>query len=89
MGRLRDLNIKSNSSFYRDFLRIYRDSWTTFNGPRSVASLHNKVRGLTNNPQEGFNSKLNSLIKAYSRVSTVITLSFKEEGEGPEGLLDQ
>ena len=70
MGRLRDLNIKSTSPYYRDFQRIrplfldYFDrTWISGAFPPQLWNMHNKVRGLTNNPQEGFNSKLNSLIQ--------------------------
>ena len=45
------------------FLDYFEQTWVRGSFPPQLWNMNNKVRGLTNNPQEGFNSKMNKLIQ--------------------------
>ena len=69
---MRKVTFTSSSPHVTQFLRTrprlltyYEKTWLRGSFPLAMWNLYNKVTHLTNNPQEGYNSKLNKLVQTH------------------------
>ena len=65
---LKKMSFKNSSPFYKTaqgkLLSYFENTWLYGSYPPAMWNLFNKTSQLTNNPQEGYNSKLNKLVQS-------------------------
>ena len=72
LEELKAFSIDANSPYCESFSKIkpvfleyFERVWMKGHFPPQLWNLFNKSKSLTNNPQEGFNSKINKMIKSH------------------------